>query len=186
MGSDDKCLTHFGASLRNNKSSNHLEANNILHNRKGMPADWKTPEFTEGFQALRLQQGNDAMFKAKVDGDPRPEVTWTKNKKPLPTSDKYQLYHEESSGTVCLVIQNLGPGDEGAYCCTASNPYGSVSATMSINPDMCPGKGGIPQPDPDSLRGTLQRQRVLREQQNTLKRQKEMQEKQQHPVSHGL
>ena len=40
--------------------------------------------------------------------------------------------------------------------------------------------------DPDSLRGTLQRQRVLREQQNTLMRQKEMQEKQQHPVSHGL
>ena len=40
--------------------------------------------------------------------------------------------------------------------------------------------------DPDSLRGTLQRQRVLREQQNTLKRQKEIQEKQQHPVSHGL
>ena len=87
--SDDKCLTHFGASLRNNKSSNHLEANNILHNRKGMPADWKTPEFTEGFQALRLQQGNDAMFKAKVDGDPRPEVTWTKNKKVFLKLPKY-------------------------------------------------------------------------------------------------
>ena len=54
-----------------------------------MPADWKTPEFTEGFQALRLQQGNDAMFKAKVDGDPRPEVTWTKNKKVFLKLAKY-------------------------------------------------------------------------------------------------
>ena len=57
-----------------------------------MPADWKTPEFTEGFQALRLQQGNDAMFKAKVDGDPRPEVTWTKNKKVFLKLPKYTGY----------------------------------------------------------------------------------------------
>ena len=137
------------------------------------------------------------MFKAKVDGDPQPKISWSKNKTPLPSSDKYQLYHEPSSGMVCLVIQNLGPGDEGAYCCTASNPYGSVSATLAVNPDPGAGKDKNQSVvrgcmDPDCSRATLQRQRVLREQQNSMKRQQQQRQSADdccnggQQVSHGL
>lgn len=31
---------------------------------------------------------------------------------------------------------HLGPGDEGQYSCTVSNDYGSVTATLNVNPDV--------------------------------------------------
>ena len=134
--------------------------------------NWAVPEFVEGFKALRLQQGNDAMFRGQVKGNPRPKVHWTRKGKNLPSSDKYELRHDPESGTVSLTIRNLGPGDEGQYCCTASNDYGSVSATLSVNAEVgrnSRANGDVPHGkrclSPGCSRATLQRQRVLREQQ---------------------
>jgi len=121
---------------------------------------WSVPEFVEGFKALRLQQGNDAMFEGRVAGEPLPKVAWTRGGKSLPSSEKYELHYDPSSGDVSLTIRNLGPGDEGEYCCTISNAYGSVSATLSVNPEKSCNSSN------DSLRATLQRQKVLREQQS--------------------
>ena len=41
---------------------------------------------------------------------------------------KYAGSFDPSSGEVALLIREIGPGDEGVYCCTASNAYGSVTA----------------------------------------------------------
>ena len=41
---------------------------------------------------------------------------------------KYAVSFDPSSGEVALLIREIGPGDEGVYCCTASNAYGSVTA----------------------------------------------------------
>ncbi len=67
---------------------------------------------------------------------PKPEVSWTHNGRSLNSTDKCQLDYDPTSGRVSLVIRDLGPGDEGQYCCTASNDYGSITATLSINPDI--------------------------------------------------
>jgi len=40
------------------------------------------------------------------------------------------------NGEISLVIRHLGPGDEGNYTCTVSNPYGRVTTTLRIEPDM--------------------------------------------------
>jgi hypothetical protein len=37
---------------------------------------------------------------------------------------------------VSLTIRDIGPGDEGAYCCTIVNPYGHMTATLTVNPDL--------------------------------------------------
>ena len=101
-----------------------------------MTVDWSVPEFVEAFKALRLQEGNDAMFKGRVGGKPNPVVSWTRKGKPLPSSEKYELDHDPESGSVSLIIRNLGPGDEGQYCCSAGNAYGSVSVTLNISPEI--------------------------------------------------
>ncbi len=88
------------------------------------------------FQGTRFQQGNDAVFVAFVTGKPVPEVSWSRKRKELPSSEKYQLEYDPTSGRISLLIRDLGPGDEGQYSCTASNDYGSVTATLSVNPDI--------------------------------------------------
>ena len=35
-----------------------------------------------------------------------------------------------------ISTRDLGPGDEGAYCCILVNPYGETTATLSVNPDV--------------------------------------------------
>ena len=127
---------------------------------------WFVPNFSEGFKGTRMQQGYDAEFRAVASGKPKPKVTWTKNGNiDLSSSpEKFILSYDQDSGKISLVIRNLGPGDEGTYSCTVSNPYGKTTATLSVNPDgnnqsasNCFGPG--------SSRGTLQRQHVLKKMQ---------------------
>merc|ERR1719193_1949393 len=44
--------------------------------------------------------------------------------------------YDEKSGKVTLVIENLGPGDEGQYECRADNPYGDSTCTIAITPEV--------------------------------------------------
>merc|ERR1711936_1349975 len=44
--------------------------------------------------------------------------------------------YDENTGHVTLVIQDLGPGDEGQYECRADNPYGDSTCTITINPEV--------------------------------------------------
>ena len=128
---------------------------------------WSVPRFEQPFQAIRLQQGNDAQFMAKICGNPRPTVSWTRKGQHLPSSEKYHLEHDQQTGLVKFTIQNLGPGDEGNYCCTVKNDYGSVSATLTVKAE--PGHKGHVHGQrclsPGCSRATLQRQRILKEQQ---------------------
>jgi len=94
------------------------------------------PVFVKNFEATRFQQGNDAQFRAVVTGNPLPEVIWSKKGQNLPYSDKYQYTYDSQSGHITLLIKDIGPGDEGQYSCTASNDYGSVTATLNLNPDV--------------------------------------------------
>jgi len=97
---------------------------------------WSYPSFVKAFEASRFQQFDDAIFRAVVTGNPVPEVAWTKKGQPLPKSDKYEYQYDANSGQVVLVIRDLGPGDEGQYTCSVSNDYGSVTATLKVNPDV--------------------------------------------------
>ena len=74
---------------------------------------WSVPSFVRGFEASRIQQGNDACFQAVVTGQPRPDVSWFKRDKPLPCSEKYEYNYDPKAGQIQLTIRDLGPGDEG-------------------------------------------------------------------------
>ena len=52
----------------------------------------------------------------------------------------------------------LGPGDEGQYSCTVSNDYGSVTATLNVNPEVNALRhGGLSHGSSGALRASLQR-----------------------------
>jgi len=90
----------------------------------GKPGDPSPPIFERIFKNARFAQGGNAIFEGCVRGNPRPSVSWTHKGVPLLESRKIRMSYNENSGTVTLQINQIGPGDEGEYTCSAKNQYG--------------------------------------------------------------
>ena len=71
-------------------------------------------------------ESQTAIFKCTVDGNPLPQVTWSKLNSSLPVGR--HVVH--SSGA--LIVKDVRPGDEGVYSCTAKNLLGSVNASAKL------------------------------------------------------
>ena len=71
-------------------------------------------------------ESQTAIFKCTVDGNPLPQVTWTKLNSSLPVG----RHVVQSSGA--LIVKDVRPDDEGVYSCTAKNLLGSVNASAKL------------------------------------------------------
>lgn len=75
------------------------------------------------------------MFEGKLRGNPKPNVSWTRKGAPLLQSQKYHMTYNENTGEVSLLINQIGPGDEGEYTCTARNQFGEAICSVYIQPE---------------------------------------------------
>lgn len=90
----------------------------------GKPGDPSPPIFERIFKNARFAQGGNAIFEGCVRGNPKPTVSWTHKGIPLLESRKIRMSYDEYTGIVTLQINQIGPGDEGEYTCSAKNQYG--------------------------------------------------------------
>uniref|UniRef100_A0A1B6CYN2 Ig-like domain-containing protein n=1 Tax=Clastoptera arizonana TaxID=38151 RepID=A0A1B6CYN2_9HEMI len=93
------------------------------------------PVFDQIFKNARFAQGGNASFQGRVRGSPKPVVSWTRKGAPLFESAKYKMTYEQQTGNVTLLINNIGPGDEGEYTCCARNQYGEAICSVFIQPE---------------------------------------------------
>lgn len=96
------------------------------------------PVFEKIFRNARFAQGGNALFEGRVVGKPQPQVTWTRKGSSLIQSNKYRLTYNEQTGDITLLINQIGPGDEGEYTCTARNQYGEAICSVYIQPEGTP------------------------------------------------
>ena len=73
-----------------------------------------------------VNESQTAILKCTADGNPPPQVTWSKLNSPLPVG----RHVVESSGA--LIVEDVRPGDDGVYSCRIENLLGSVNATAKL------------------------------------------------------
>ncbi|KAJ1213628.1 hypothetical protein NDU88_001261 [Pleurodeles waltl] len=93
---------------------------------------WARPRFTQPTKMRRRviarPVGSSVRLKCVASGNPRPDITWLKDSKPLTP----QEIGENKKKKWTLNLKNLKPEDSGKYTCRVSNKVGEINATYKV------------------------------------------------------
>ena len=94
---------------------------------KGEPGQSiRAPSLLQRPVETTVNESQTAIFKCTADGNPTPQVTWSRMNSSLPVG----RHVVESSGA--LVVKDVRPGDKGLYNCRAENLLGSVNHSAKL------------------------------------------------------
>jgi len=100
---------------------------------KGEPGQSiSAPSLLQSPVGITVNESQTAILKCTVDGNPPPQVTWSKMNSSLPVG----RHEVESSGA--LIVKDVRPGDDDVYSCRAENLLGSVNATAKLTVQFAP------------------------------------------------
>ncbi|XP_062871277.1 basement membrane-specific heparan sulfate proteoglycan core protein isoform X2 [Trichomycterus rosablanca] len=83
-----------------------------------------------------VEEGGTATLHCDAHGFPRPTITWSKLRSPLPWR------HKIANGS--LILPNVGRQDSGQYICNATNPMGTSEATVALDVETPPYTSTMP------------------------------------------
>ncbi|XP_064275036.1 fibroblast growth factor receptor-like 1 isoform X1 [Passer domesticus] len=93
---------------------------------------WARPRFTQPAKMRRRviarPVGSSIRLKCVASGNPRPDITWLKDNKPLTA----QEIGENKKKKWTLNLKNLKPEDSGKYTCRVFNKVGEINATYKV------------------------------------------------------
>ncbi|XP_028258671.1 palladin isoform X3 [Parambassis ranga] len=100
------------------------------------------PLFTKLLLDAQASEGQVVVLECRVRGSPPLEVRWYREGSEILDSPDFRILQKKPRSAaepeeICtLVIAEAFPEDGGLFCCTASNPYGSVSsrAQLTVTP----------------------------------------------------
>uniref|UniRef100_A0A182NA47 Roundabout n=1 Tax=Anopheles dirus TaxID=7168 RepID=A0A182NA47_9DIPT len=72
-------------------------------------------------------EGQRVQFICAVDGDPQPQISWSKENGHIPVG-RAEILEEDRS----LIIRSVVPSDQGLYICKAHNTIGQISAKAQL------------------------------------------------------
>uniref|UniRef100_A0A8D0B9U3 Immunoglobulin-like and fibronectin type III domain-containing protein 1 n=1 Tax=Salvator merianae TaxID=96440 RepID=A0A8D0B9U3_SALMN len=99
---------------------------------ENIPKGCSTPDFVRKPITLTLQEGKNAIFRAVVKGEPKPEVLWKRNKKEIVDPQKYQISFSPGTDEFILQINKITADDADLYQCTAVNEYGEATCAAGL------------------------------------------------------
>ncbi|TRY89362.1 hypothetical protein DNTS_015301 [Danionella cerebrum] len=150
---------------------------------KELPRGKTTPDFTRKPIALTVQEGKVATFKAVVNGDPAPTVTWTRNKGDTSDPEKYKPRYDERNREHILEIPSAQVDQGDTYKCLATNEFGQAvcTATLSIfsvgfkkkQVDKSSNKDGETN-DPEDFRKMLKKTKIIKKRKEKPKKEGEI------------
>lgn len=95
----------------------------------------KAPKFIEKLQPKHVPDGYSCTFECKVEGIPRPQITWFRQTAIIKPSNEFQMYYNEEN-VATLIIREVYPEDAGKFTCVAKNAFGFASSTAELTVDL--------------------------------------------------
>jgi len=109
--------------------SDPSEVSNLIK-AKPLKAPPKLDMSALGGREIRVRAGEPLKIDLPIDGAPTPTVTWTKDGKDLPESDRIQLGTDEDKTKLLIPIAKRD--DTGKYAVTVSNPFGQDTGLINV------------------------------------------------------
>ncbi|XP_031619550.1 titin-like isoform X6 [Contarinia nasturtii] len=113
------------------------------------------PKFIEKLQPITTPDGYTIQFECRVEGNPRPQITWFRQTAIIKQSQDFQMYYDDDN-VATLVIREVFPEDSGTFTCVAKNSVGYASSTTELTVEG-------PLSDHGSEAGLLSRKSLSRE-----------------------
>lgn len=95
------------------------------------PEKPRAPKFLEKLKPITTHDGFSVVFECKVEGYPRPQITWFRQTHIIKESADFQMFYTEDN-VVSLVINEVFPEDAGTFTCVAKNSAGFASSTAEL------------------------------------------------------
>ena len=90
------------------------------------------PRFSLAMKEQNVPEGQAAVFRCRVAGNPAPQINWEKDGQQIKPS-RYFIMSQEGNDTHVLRISEAFPEDEGTYRCVASNATGQAECSASLH-----------------------------------------------------
>ncbi|XP_021562394.1 myosin-binding protein C, slow-type [Carlito syrichta] len=90
----------------------------------------EAPMFTQPLVNTYAVAGYNATLNCSVRGNPKPKITWMKNKVAIVDDPRYRMFSNQ--GVCTLEIRKPSPYDGGMYCCRAANSLGEVEMECKL------------------------------------------------------
>ena len=87
------------------------------------------PEIVENPKDVTIVEGEHVVFSCMVDGNPSPEVTWTKNEEKLNITVNQRLTASTLNNKHNLTITDVHRSDSGHYRCVIINSVGNITSS---------------------------------------------------------
>ncbi|XP_049297366.1 titin-like isoform X6 [Anopheles funestus] len=89
------------------------------------------PKIIEKLQPITTQDGYTVQFECKVEGFPRPSITWFRQTAVIKPSQDFQIYYDDDN-VATLIIREVFPEDAGTFTCVAKNNAGFASSATEL------------------------------------------------------
>ncbi|KAM5334341.1 myosin-binding protein C, slow-type isoform 11-T11 [Glossophaga mutica] len=90
----------------------------------------EAPMYTQPLVNTYAIAGYNATLNCSVRGNPKPKITWMKNKVAIVNDPRYRMFSNQ--GVCTLEIRKPSPYDGGTYCCKAVNDLGTAEVECKL------------------------------------------------------
>ena len=127
------------------------------HTMRAKPDDcdklnYQAPKFVIPLSNLKIDEGQNIKFACKVEGIPKPKITWFKDTRPLFASNRYTTDYDLSTGIVTLKINDAQMNDIGNYYAIAENEVGTDQTSCKAFIKQMPSIDRTPMVNPDAFK----------------------------------
>ena len=81
---------------------------------------------------MSAPDGSQIQFVCKVEGSPRPQITWFRQTAIIKPSQDFQISYYDGDNKATLVIKEVFPEDAGTFTCVAKNCIGFASSSAEL------------------------------------------------------